>query len=480
MGGWRSTPIVLARRLRGAGYPNGRLGGASNVPPPMLSGLRHFFSNGGHGLSERRWRALAAVAALLAIGAAAVGAYLVITDDGDEPTPSAAPQVVVQEVSSPKATEELGFPAFATTNTTRVAGMDPIADAAGVALAVYPSAGGVPGPAAVTLVDAADWPAAIAAASLMADPVGAPILFTEGGEVGELTADAIGALAPSGSPETDDRQAFRIGAAGRPDGLSTFDVDGANAAELAVGIARLRARLQGGDPQHLLVASADEPAFAMPAAAWAARSGDPVLFVRRNAAPAATLDALRDYDGVPAYVLGPESAISAGAMEQIKKVAPEAQRVGADDPVTNAIAFARFADGTFGWNINDPGHGLVLASADRPLDAAAAAPLSASGSWGPLLISDNARGVPAQLRGYLLDLKPGYENDPTRAVYNHAWLIGDTSVLDVAFQAQVDELIALAPIRSGRGAAQLAPPPGPAEPKGRGGPGGQQSQGARD
>ena len=53
------------------------------------------------------------------------------------------------------------------------------------------------------------------------------------------------------------------------------------------------------------------------------------------------------------------------------------------DPVENAIAFARYADGGFGWNINDPGHGFVIANADRPLDAAAAAPLSASGDLGP-------------------------------------------------------------------------------------------------
>jgi hypothetical protein len=123
---------------------------------------------------------------------------------------------------------------------------------------------------------------------------------------------------------------------------------------------------------------------------------------------------------------------------------------------------------------------LVLAHADRPLDAAAAAPLSASGSWGPLLVSDEADAVPAQLRGYLLDLKPGYEDDPTRAVYNHAWLIGDTSALEVAFQAQVDELIALAPIRSGSGVAQLAPPSGTTGPDRGQGSGGQQSQGAQD
>jgi putative cell wall binding repeat protein len=449
----------------------------------MLSGIRYFVSDVGHWLSERRWRALAAIAAALAIAAAAVAGYEVVTDEDDgeqAPTASAAPQVVVQEVPRPEATEDLGFPAFATTNTTRVAGADPIANAAAVALAVYPSAGGVPGPAAVALVDAADWPGGIAAASLMADPIGAPILLTEGGEIPELTADAIDALAPSGAPETDDRQAFRIGAAGKAEGLSTLDVEGENAAEVAAEIARLRVRLDGGDPQHVLVVSSDEPAFAMPAAAWAARSGDPVLFVGRNSAPSATLEALRAYEGAPVYVLGPESAVSEEAMDQIRKVAPDAQRVGADEPVANAIAFARYADGAFGWNINDPGHGLVLAHADRHLDAAAASPLSASGSWGPLLISDDATGVPAQLRGYLLDLKPGYEDDPTRAVYNHAWLIGDTSALDVSFQAQVDELVALAPIRSGSGSAQLAPPPSTTEPERGADSGGAQSQGAQD
>ena len=68
--------------------------------------------------------------------------------------------MVVAEVPAPEEAEELGFPAFATKNTTRVAGADPVANAAGVALAVYPSTGDAPGPDAVTLVDAGDWQAA--------------------------------------------------------------------------------------------------------------------------------------------------------------------------------------------------------------------------------------------------------------------------------------------------------------------------------
>jgi ell wall binding domain 2 (CWB2) len=331
-----------------------------------------------------------------------------------------------------------------------------------VALAVDPSTGGVEGPDAVTLVDAGEWPAGIAAASLVAAPVGAPILVTEGDEVPQLTENAIRALDPQGSAATAGRQAFVVGSAAGPGGLETLEVEGANPAEIAAEIASLRERLTG-KPDHLLLASSDEPAFAMPAAGWAARSGDPVLYVRRRSVPESTRKALRRYEGVPVYVLGPTSVISANTLQEIEKLAGSVERVGAEDPVSNAIEFARFASGSFGWNINDPGHGFVIANTERPLDAAVASPLSASGTWGPLLVTDDADSVPAPLRGYMLDLKPGYEQDPTRALYNHLWLIGDDSAVSTDFQAQVDEIAEVAPVSSGSGASALTPPPGTPE-----------------
>ena len=173
---------------------------------------------------------------------------------------------------------------------------------------------------------------------------------------------------------------------------------------------------------------------------------------------------------MPVYVLGRESAISDKALEQVEKASGSVERVGESDPVANAIAFARFTDGTFGWNINDPGHGFVLANADIPADAGAAAPLSASGTWGPLLLTDDPAKLPSALRGYLLDLKPGYQDDPTRAVYNHVWIIGDPEVISVALQAQVDELAELVQVTSGSGNDVLGPPPGAPEPEEEGSP----------
>jgi hypothetical protein len=218
---------------------------------------------------------------------------------------------------------------------------------------------------------------------------------------------------------------------------------------MAATIAELRDRLFGSPPAHIVIAPSEQPQFAMPAAAWAARSGDPVLFAEGDVLPEATLAALKRHKKVPVYVLGPSSAISSKAIAAIAKVSGGVHRVAGKDPVASAIAFARYADGNFGWNINDPGHGFVLARTGSPLDAAAAAPLSASGTWGPLLLTDSATTLPAALREYLLDVKPGYTTNPTRAFYNHVWVIGDQEAIDVNQQAEVNELAELAKIGGG-------------------------------
>ena len=186
-----------------------------------------------------------------------------------------------------------------------------------------------------------------------------------------------------------------IGDVAAPDGLEVSPVAGTDPADIADALDGERAKITGEkDPAHLLVVSSTDPALAMPAAAWAARSGDPVLFADGNTIPAGTMNVVKRHPDTPVFVLGPESAISDKALGKLR----DATRVGAEDPVDNAIAFARFTSGDFGWNINDPGHGFAIANIDRPLDAPAAAPLAATGgSPGPLLLTDEATSVPPAL-----------------------------------------------------------------------------------
>jgi hypothetical protein len=394
--------------------------------------------------------ALKAVAGLFLLAAIFIVAAILGGRGGsgestETPAPVSEAPSAPAEASDSQTAEELGYPAFATANTTRVGGPDPASSAAGVALATYPSTRPAQQPQAVTLVDADDWRGALAASVLMAAPLGAPVLVSEAGDVPEPTSQALDALDPRGDKKTRGVQAFAIGAASAPSGLKVRQV-GSGGTAGAAAIAKLRDELLGGAPRHIVIAPAAEPAFAMPAAAWAARSGDPVLFAGKEKLPVPTAAALARHPKTPVYVLGPSSAISSDVFREIAKIDGDVRRVSGEDPVANAIAFARYADGSFGWNINDPGHGFVVAGAAEPLDAAAAAALSASGTWGPLLLTDSADTLPAALRGYLLDVKPGYTTDPTRAFYNHVWVIGDQEAIDVNEQAEIDELAALAKI----------------------------------
>jgi hypothetical protein len=345
----------------------------------------------------------------------------------------------------------VGPPLLSTENTTRINGEDAVADAAGVALAAYPPGGGKR-PDAVVLVGADDWAGGVAAASLVAEPVGAPILLSGSDGVPDATGAAIGALNPAGGDVTEGRQVFAVGNVATPEGLRVHEIQGGNPAEEAAAIDRARGRLADvPEPPHILVASSEDPATSMPAASWAARSGDPVLFTGRDSVPDATKDALRRHQGLPVYVLGSREVISSEAMKEIRKISRLATRISAEDPVRSAIEFARYTDQDFGWDINDPGHGLVIANLGRPEDAGAAALLSASGKWGPLLVTDSSATLPRPLQDYLLDIKPGFTEDPTRAVYNHAFLMGDESAIAGAVQARIDDLLELTPVSAGKG-----------------------------
>ena len=432
----------------------------------MPKRVRYFFSDVLFWLRSHPWRGALAVLGLALLIGGGVVAAIQLADDEAVVESSPAPEVFIDRSEPPEEPAELGFPAFATRNTTRVAGEDSAGNAAGVALATFPTGGVIKGPPAVSLVDSEDWAGAIAASSLIAEPVGAPLLYTRNGSLDELSQGALDSLAPTGGAASGGAQVFKFGEAGEADGLETQAVTGGNSAEIAASALRLRERLAGNPPEHILIASADDPEFAMPAAAWAARSGDPILFAQKNSVPSPTIEALERLEDVPVYVLGPESVISERALKEIAAATKgSVNRTAAEeDPVANAVAFARYADGTFGWNINDPGHGFVIANSARPTDAGAAAALSGTGTWGPLLLTDDAKRPPPALEGYLLDLKPGYESDPTRALYNHIWIIGDESSLSVDAQVELDEIAEVARVESGSGNDLLAPSPEPEAP----------------
>jgi hypothetical protein len=369
-------------------------------------------------------------------------------DLGDEETRPPQPGVPAQDVET---TEEPTTPSAATRNTVRVGGSDEAADAAGVANVLYPSPGDGARPTAVALVDQDDWVTGVAASVLAGPPIGAPLLLTDGDELPDVTAQTLERLDPSGSDLSRDAQVIRLGpGVARPEGFRTALVEGVGPFQRAAAIDRFFSAARGRPSNDVVLYSADSAEWAMPAAAWAARAGDAVLPVSRNKIPAPIRRALAAHERPNVYLLGPERIISARVADRLEsaRLARDVNRIEGPTPVENAIAFARYDKGDFGWGIAVPGYNFTVANLARPLDAAAAASLATSGVFAPLLLTDEAGNLPKPLQDYFLSVQPGYEDDPGEAVYNRAWILGDEEAISTPQQAQIDRITELIPVQA--------------------------------
>src|SRR3954447_16807511 len=349
--------------------------------------------------------------------------------DEDAGTPGVPPRAPT--ASQSQAAEKLGFPTVATRNTIRVGGGDATADLAGVASAVFPATSSDDRPHAVALVDKNDWQGAIAASVLNAQPLGAPVLASDGGNLPAATKDVLDRLKPGGSDLARDAQVIRIGPKPpAPSGLKSGKIAARDPYATAAAVDRFFTAIRGKPSQHVIVASGEQSAYAMPAAAWAARSGDSVLFTKRDAVPRATLKAIAAHDKPDIYVLGPENIVSTKVEKKLEQIGT-VRRVGGPTPVANAVALARYSRRGFGWGVTVPGYNFSLASTDRPLDAAAAATLATNGVFAPMLLTNTATTLPSDVSGYLLDVQPGYQSDPSSGVYNRVWILGDPKTLSL-------------------------------------------------
>ena len=369
-----------------------------------------------------------------------------IGDDGNGD--GAAPPQLTAGGGDDRAAEKLGFPTLATRNTIRVGGSDPVADVAGTVSAVFPATSAATRPRAIVLVDRADWQNVVAGSVLAADPLGMPLLLTDGSEIPEATKDAIERLDPRGSDLARDAQVVRVGPKPpEPGGRKTAQLGAPDAAGSAAAIDRFFTAIRGEPSPNVMIVAADQPAYAMPAAAWAARSGDSVLFTERTRVPAATRKAIEAHAKPDIYLIGPEKVIAPAVEKQLEDLGT-VRRVSGETPVENAIALARYERRSFGWGVDVPGYNFALASVKRPADAAAAAALAGNGVFAPLLLTDSADELPKPLSDYLLNVQPGYQDNPSEGVYNRVWILGDEKTVSVEAQGRLDEITRLVRVQS--------------------------------
>src|SRR5947208_12157116 len=96
---------------------------------------------------------------------------------------------------------------------------------------------------------------------------------------------------------------------------------------------RFSSAVHGSTSGGIVVASGDTPAYAMPAAGWAAESGDPILFVTKSGIPEPTRQALLSHQRPHIYVLGPSSVIPDSVLSQLSKYG-HVKRVAGTDPAS--------------------------------------------------------------------------------------------------------------------------------------------------
>ena len=228
---------------------------------------------------------------------------------------------------------------------------------------------------------------------------------------------------------------------------------GANPAALAAAVDRAaRGRGRAARRALVVVASLDRPEYAMPAAGWAAKSGDPLLWVTATGVPPETEAAIKTHKARQDLRA---RARGRGAGDRARR-AGEARHGQARSPPPTpspprspspASPTRRRSAGTS----SIPGHGLVFAST-RAARRTPRPPRRCrrTGTYGPLLLlARRRRAARSRCRTSCSTSSPATTTDPVRGVYNHGWIIGDESAIAAAVQARIDTLLEIQPVDTG-------------------------------
>lgn len=374
---------------------------------------------------------------------------------GDDPKPTSTPVSATTPTTEGSATKDstvLPVPRSGTKNTTRIDAADATAVAAQTAITMYPSTAKDLRPDAVTFAGADDWRAMLLASSFAAKPLGFPLLLVDGVEMSPVTKSVLGQLQPAGSRLMNMAQGLRIGVSSRPDSLRTRFVTSTTPAGLALQTDRQLTKARKRASSRVLIVNSEDVKSAAPAAAWAARSGDPILFVGRGNIPADTKTALLEHENPKVYVLGDEDVVSSFVVRSLQEIpGVTVYRIQPEEanstPADLSVTFARYSDNLMGFNYRTPGHSFVFAPTADPTMGIAAAALSSGGNYPAMLYVDRPDHVEPGLRAYLLAVQPGYDatHPATQGFYNRGWIVGPSTAIEASTQARIDQLLEIVP-----------------------------------
>ncbi|WP_135366634.1 DUF4396 domain-containing protein [Halosimplex halophilum] len=352
------------------------------------------------------WKGLAiGVAAIVAIIVAMQPVYvlgLTIFDYGDVPSQS--------------------YSTMQTKDVSRIPADDPARQSELTARAARPPQSGL-NYSTVVRVPENDWQAALAASSLR-EREDAVLLFGN-------------ASRPNSSNTT------------APGNVSTVNISGGDPVETAASIAT---RQNGSDemsPNNVIIVSSEEPQWALPAAAWSAYSGDPILYANEDGIPDASQQAIAELNASHAYVLAPPDLVGDGALSDLNI---EWTRVSGDTPQVHAVEIAEYRDESrdFGWGIHERDkvgyYNFMLVNPGQPQDAVATTNLQ-WGKAGPLLLVHEDGSLPAITENYAWQTQPAWFMTPAEGPFNHLFAMGTTDDVSWVSQGRLDYAVEITQYR---------------------------------
>lgn len=332
-----------------------------------------------------------------------------------------------------------------TKNVTRIPTDDPIEASIYISQTIWPSTHKENQPGTVILAPLDSWQISLAGADLIHHPNNGPILFTNKESISSNVLNEIKRLNPIGN--SNGTQVMIMGEVsdsvkGQLSDYKMEQIKGENPAAFAKNIDEAYAKVSGGYPDSVIIASSEEKNkhYSIPAVNWIAHMPEPLLYVSDSGIPKETQDALKERNNkANIYILGPESVISKEMEDQLKDYG-NVKRIGAKDPVSTSIEFAKFKDKDtkFGWGLTEPGHGVSFVSTETPEVAIAAAPFSHMGKHAPVIWL-NKGGLQKETYDFLASIKPTFKDDPTTGPYNHSFLVGTAKQIPYKTQGIIDD-----------------------------------------
>jgi hypothetical protein len=361
-----------------------------------------------------------------------------------------------------------------TEHSTRLYGNNPYEEAVAVTRHTYTASQPVTAPTeknnaadrpwGLTLVTPDDPIAAISAVELVHFPDNAPIMFVDKTGIPAVTLNEIKRLQPVGIARDNNVQAFLVGAAANSAvqnqlnslGLKYQTVTAPNDFELANQIDMAYGKIQnppsgvpqmegsatfgGNGIQDVFIGSTSAYQFMLPITHWVSHMPGGVFWVDPKAStlPESTIAGLKRRMGHATIYVGggpeqvPDALVSQlqpyGAVTRLTN--DDAVAFNTPPPITaesTAVAFSQMWDpvGMVGWNAVGAGHGFTIVNINDWQGAVGSAILSHLGFHAPLLLTDSATTLPADVTTYLQKVAPTFLVSPGDGPYNMLYVIGN-------------------------------------------------------